>query len=80
MAVTELQVGFGSLHEVGSLFKLKRHPQNAVVLPGLWHTGVVEVGLHAGPFPHLHWPVAESHLSAPSRAWQLSVLPLPHGS
>ena len=80
MAVTELQFGFGSVHEVGSLFKGKRQPQNAVVLPGLWHTGVVEVGLHAGLFPHLHWPVAESHLSAPSRAWQLRVLPEPHGS
>ena len=68
VAVRRLQNGLGSIHEVGSWFKGIRHPQKAVGLPGLWQTGIEDIGSHAGPFPQLHCPVVGLHPSAPSNS------------
>ena len=80
VALRTSQNGLGSIHEVGSWFKGIRHPQKAVGRPGLWHTGIVDVGSHAGPFPQLHCPVAESRPSAPSCSWQLKFVPVPESN
>ena len=66
------QVGFGSRQDVGSVFAAGLHAQKAVGLPWFWQTGIVPEQLLE--VPHLHCPVAESHPSDPSCAWQNNTL------